>query len=165
MIALVELLYRTMTKEINCSKDGSYLLYTHKLYAEGSGSTQPMLLSSWINNNITVRDINLFPEKLMNGFMGHSLLVSAAENPPFAIRKYDSYYVIHWTVQYDVIYKIVLNYKSRSSLGAEDSNWDGLEVRLLRLSAKYLNFTVEFTEARTPADRYVQNTISTYFNI
>ncbi|XP_016844519.1 ionotropic receptor 21a isoform X1 [Nasonia vitripennis] len=114
-----------MAYSASSRNDGSYLLYTHKLYAEGSGSTQPMLLSSWINNNLTIRDVNLFPEKLTKGFMGHRLLVSAAENPPFTIKK--------------------------SLWGSDDSNWDGIEIRLLKLSAKYLNFTIEFTDARTSA--------------
>ncbi|XP_011501708.1 PREDICTED: glutamate receptor ionotropic, kainate 5 [Ceratosolen solmsi marchali] len=102
---------------------GSYLLYTHKLYADGSGSSQPLFLASWINNSITVENINLFPEKLNNGFMGHRLLVSTIENPPFTIR--------------------------RSLIGSAESDWDGIEIRLLKLSAAYLNFTVEFTEPRS----------------
>ncbi|KAJ8683603.1 hypothetical protein QAD02_019395 [Eretmocerus hayati] len=62
----------------------------------------PILLASWINNSVTVKDLNLFPEKLKNGAL----------------------------------------------LSSEDSRWDGLEVRLLKLAAWYLNFTVEFTKSR-----------------
>ncbi|KAL7301884.1 hypothetical protein TKK_0005486 [Trichogramma kaykai] len=102
---------------------GSYLLYTHKLYAEGSGTTLPILLGSWINNGMTVKGRDLFPEKLGTGFMGHRILVSAVHNPPFTI--------------------------SRNSPGAEDSLWDGLEVNLLRMMANYLNLTMEISSPRS----------------
>ena len=70
-------------------KYGSYLLFTHKLYAEGSGSSLPVLLTSWINDAFTTKDVNLFPEKLGHGFMGHRILVSTIHNPPFTIRRYN----------------------------------------------------------------------------
>ena len=39
-------------------------------------------------------------------------------------------------------------------MGSDESTWDGLEVRLLYLSAAYLNFTVEFTQPRASKLRY-----------
>ncbi|XP_014213410.1 ionotropic receptor 21a [Copidosoma floridanum] len=106
--------------------NGTYVLYGHKLYADGSGSSEPLLLASWINDSPTVEGVEPFPDKLRDGFMGHRMLVSVVENPPFAIRR-------------------------PSAQGVDDATWDGLEVRLLRLAAAQLNFTVEFAEPRSTA--------------
>lgn len=67
---------------------GSYLLYTHRLYVDGSGTSQPVLLTSWIKDNTTKIRVNLFPEKLSGGFKGHRLLISTAHKPPYTIRTY-----------------------------------------------------------------------------
>lgn len=106
-------------------------MYTHKLYSEGSGTTLPHLLTSWINQRLTEASTNLFPDKLRRGFMGHRLLVSAVENPPY-------------------LYKT-------SSTSEDQSKWDGHEVRLLRLAGSYLNFTVEFIEPRSPGTSLMES--------
>nr|QNL15114.1 ionotropic receptor 21a [Aulacocentrum confusum] len=103
------------------TEQGSYLLYTHELYTDGSGSSLPVLLTSWIKNHTSKQDINLFPEKLRGGFKGHRLLISTANQPPFAIRK--------------------------NIISQQRSVWDGIDIRMIRLLGATLNFTADFRDA------------------
>ncbi|XP_043285593.1 ionotropic receptor 21a [Venturia canescens] len=103
------------------TKEGTYLLYTHKLYTDGSGRSESLLLTSWINNSLTNPETNLFPKKLTDGFWGHRILISAAHMPPFVIR--------------------------RDPLSGADVTWDGIDVRMVRLMGEVLNFTAEFRDA------------------
>ncbi|XP_012274212.1 ionotropic receptor 21a [Orussus abietinus] len=98
---------------------GSYVLFTHNLYSNGIGSSEPVLLTSWIRDRFT-RDVDLFPEKLLLGFQGHRLAISTAHTPPFAIR--------------------------RSISGTDEVLWDGIDIRVMHLLAKILNFTIEFRD-------------------
>ena len=63
----------------------------------------------------------------VSGFNGKQFVISASEQPPFTFRK-----------------KITLE---------EDLNdsklWDGVEIRLLRLLADFLNYTVEIHQPKT----------------
>ncbi|KAK0074404.1 hypothetical protein PV326_012477, partial [Microctonus aethiopoides] len=65
---------------------GSYLLYTHELYTDGSGTSLPIFLTSWIRDRMTQQSIDLFPRKLNKGFKGHRLLISTTHRPPFVVR-------------------------------------------------------------------------------
>ncbi|XP_011301218.1 glutamate receptor ionotropic, delta-2 [Fopius arisanus] len=102
------------------TEEGSFLLYTHRLYTDGSGSSKPVLLTSWIRDHTTHRNIDLFPEKLTGGFKGHRLLISTAHKPPFAIRT--------------------------RGLSQDQIAWDGIDIRMMRLLGKALNFTAEFRD-------------------
>nr|AQN78512.1 ionotropic receptor 6 [Meteorus pulchricornis] len=100
--------------------EGSYLLYTHELFTDGSGTSLPVLLTSWIGNRTTHENIDLFPEKLSGGFKGHRLVVATAHKPPFAIRT-------------DIVAK-------------RSSEWDGIDIRIIHLLSKTLNFTADFRD-------------------
>ncbi|XP_044020596.1 ionotropic receptor 21a [Aphidius gifuensis] len=99
---------------------GSYLLYTHHLYTDGSGASEPVLLTSWIKDHPTDININYYPEKLNQGFKGHRLIVSVAHKPPYTIRK-------------NIINRDIID-------------WDGIDIRLIKLLSKILNFTAEFRD-------------------
>ncbi|KAG8034794.1 hypothetical protein G9C98_007870 [Cotesia typhae] len=99
------------------TEPGSYLLYTHKLYADGSGASYPTLLTSWIRDHSTQKAIDLFPEKLTGGFKGHRLLIATAHQSPFAIRT--------------------------------GIDWDGIDIRIVKLLSKTLNFTADFRDPVT----------------
>ncbi|XP_033231971.1 ionotropic receptor 21a [Belonocnema kinseyi] len=96
----------------------SYLLFTHKLYVDGSGASEPILLTSWKSNSLTRPQNNLFPEKLSQGFKGHRLLVSTAHKPPFTMR--------------------------RKILGTDNTEWNGIDIEVLRLLGNNLDFIAEF---------------------
>ncbi|XP_024936966.1 ionotropic receptor 21a isoform X2 [Cephus cinctus] len=98
--------------------ENAYLLYTHKLYLDGVGTSKAILLTSWINNSLTKPHVLLFPDKLQDGFKGHRILISTAHQPPFAIRK--------------------------AIAGTDEIAWDGIDVRLIKLLGDILNFTADF---------------------
>lgn len=100
-----------------------YVLYTHKLYADGLGSNYGLVLTSWIRGGLSRPHINLFPTKFQSGFAGHRFQVSAANQPPFIFR-----------------------IRSIDSSGMGMLRWDGIELRLLNMIAKRLNFSVDITE-------------------
>ncbi|XP_068153950.1 ionotropic receptor 21a [Drosophila tropicalis] len=100
-----------------------YVLYTHKLYADGLGSNVPVVLTSWMNGGLSRPHIDLFPPKFQSGFAGHRFQVSASNQPPFIFR-------IH----------------SIDSTGMSQLRWDGIEYRLLSMIAKSLNFSLDITE-------------------
>ncbi|KAM8720027.1 hypothetical protein ACLKA7_006135 [Drosophila subpalustris] len=100
-----------------------YVLYTHKLYADGLGSNTGLVLTSWIKGALSRPHINLFPPKFQSGFAGHRFQVSAADQPPFIFR-----------------------IKTLDASGMGQLRWDGIEMRLLDVIAKRLNFSVDITE-------------------
>ncbi|XP_030564838.1 ionotropic receptor 21a [Drosophila novamexicana] len=104
-------------------RERPFVLYTHKLYADGLGSNTGIVLTSWIRGALSRPHIDLFPAKFQNGFAGHRFQVSAANQPPYIFR-----------------------IKSLDSSGMGTLRWDGIEMRLLNIIAKRLNFTVEITE-------------------
>ncbi|KAH8260334.1 hypothetical protein KR026_009693, partial [Drosophila bipectinata] len=109
-------------------RERPYVLYTHKLYADGLGSNTPVVLTSWIKGALSRPHINLFPPKFQNGFAGHRFQVSAANQPPFIFR-----------------------IRTLDSSGIGQLRWDGVEFRLLDMISKRLNFSVDITETPTRA--------------
>ncbi|XP_020706796.2 ionotropic receptor 21a [Athalia rosae] len=107
------------------TEKGSLLLFTHKLYSDGIGSNLPVILTSWKKKGLTRPETILFPPKLKNGFNGHRFRVSASHKPPFAIR--------------------------RVVLGTDKICWDGIDVRIISLTSKILNFTIDFREPGSSA--------------
>ncbi|XP_057329034.1 ionotropic receptor 21a [Microplitis mediator] len=105
------------------TEQGSYLLYTHKLYVDGSGASFPFLLTSWIGDRMTQKAIDLFPKKLSGGFKGHRLLIATAHQPPFAIRT--------------------------NVITGSKIDWDGIDIRMIQLLSKTLNFTADFRDPVT----------------
>ncbi|XP_055680314.1 ionotropic receptor 21a [Lutzomyia longipalpis] len=105
------------------SKKRPFVLYTHKLYADGLGANKPIVLTSWINDRLSRPHVNLFPPKFLKGFSGHRFLVAAAHQPPFVFKK-----------------------KSTDGVGNVNIAWEGLELRLLNILKTKLNFTYEIME-------------------
>uniref|UniRef100_A0A182PFA2 Ionotropic glutamate receptor L-glutamate and glycine-binding domain-containing protein n=1 Tax=Anopheles epiroticus TaxID=199890 RepID=A0A182PFA2_9DIPT len=124
----------SVDKRIN--NEQPYVLYTHNLYIDGLGANRPQVLTSWIGNKFSRNSVNLFPRKLRKGFSGHRFTVMAAHQPPFMIKRL-----------------------STDGVGNVNIQWEGLEIRLLRAMAQYLNFTYDIIEpARTelgPGDSVV----------
>lgn len=98
-----------------------YILYTHKLYVDGLGSSVPYVITSWMKNNITRYQKSLFPDKIQHGFAGHRFIISLSIQPPYVIK--------------------------RGIDDNDDTKWDGIEIRLVQLLAKMYNFTTDFREA------------------
>lgn len=98
-----------------------YILYTHKLYVDGLGSSIPYVVTSWMKNNITRYQKSLFPDKIKHGFAGHRFIISLSVQPPYVIK--------------------------RGTDNNDDAKWDGIEVRLVQLLSKMYNFTTDFREA------------------
>ncbi|XP_032577910.1 ionotropic receptor 21a isoform X4 [Drosophila sechellia] len=107
-------------------RERPYVLYTHKLYADGLGSNTPVVLTSWIKGALSRPHINLFPSKFQFGFAGHRFQISAANQPPFIFR-----------------------IRTLDSSGMGQLRWDGVEFRLLTLISKRLNFSIDITETPT----------------
>ncbi|EDW39946.1 GL13922 [Drosophila persimilis] len=110
-------------------RERPYVLYTHKLYADGLGSNTPVVLTSWIKGGLSRPHINLFPPKFQAGFAGHRFQVSAANQPPFIFR-----------------------IRTLDSSGMLQLQWDGVELRLLNMISKRLNFSVDISEAPRVSD-------------
>ncbi|XP_022233129.2 LOW QUALITY PROTEIN: ionotropic receptor 21a [Drosophila obscura] len=110
-------------------RERPYVLYTHKLYSDGLGSNTPVVLTSWIKGALSRPHINLFPPKFQAGFAGHRFQVSAANQPPFIFR-----------------------IRTLDSSGMTQLKWDGMELRLLKMISKRLNFSVDISEAPRAPD-------------
>lgn len=67
--------------------------------------------------------MNLFPRKFHKGFSSHRFLVAAIDQPPF-----------------------VLKFLSTDIAGNTRIDWEGYEVRLLKLMSDRLNFTFQLME-------------------
>ncbi|XP_046745637.1 ionotropic receptor 21a isoform X2 [Diprion similis] len=113
------------------AKEGSFVLYTHELYSDGIGSSRPVILTSWIKDRLTRPNKVLFPQKLESGFNGHRFRVSAMHKPPFAFR--------------------------RVTPGTDTVQWDGVDIRVIRLLSKMLNFTID---VRDPTPRNLLGPVS-----
>ncbi|XP_050079095.1 ionotropic receptor 21a [Anopheles maculipalpis] len=118
----------SVDKRIN--NEQPYVLYTHELYIDGLGANRPQVLTSWIGNKFSRNNVNLFPKKLRKGFSGHRFTVMAAHQPPFMIKRL-----------------------STDGVGNVNIRWEGLEIRLMRVLAQYLNFTYDIVEP--PGDAVV----------
>ncbi|XP_037958822.1 ionotropic receptor 21a [Teleopsis dalmanni] len=104
-------------------RERPYVLYTHKLYTDGLGSNTPIVLTSWIKGALSRPHINLFPQKFSNGFAGHRFRVSAVNQPPF-----------------------IFSTRFLDMGGISNTRWDGVELRLLNIISKKLNFSIDITE-------------------
>lgn len=62
-------------------------MYTHELYTDGLGASQPVVLTSWAHEKYS-RKVDLFPPKMTKGYAGHRFLVAASNQPPFVFRRY-----------------------------------------------------------------------------
>lgn len=75
-------------KVVSAQEELPFILYTHNLYVDGLGSSTPHVLTSWIRGNLTRPSVPLFPAKIKEGFAGHRFIIAAANQPPFAVRRY-----------------------------------------------------------------------------
>ncbi|XP_023706729.1 ionotropic receptor 21a isoform X3 [Cryptotermes secundus] len=98
-------------------------LYTHDLFVNGLGSSSSRILTAWRCGALTRPTVNLFPDKMRAGFMGHQFLVSAGHQPPFVVKR----------GQFFNGQEVV-------------SSWDGIEIRLLWLLGEMLNFSISVVE-------------------
>ncbi|XP_055381885.1 ionotropic receptor 21a [Condylostylus longicornis] len=121
---LVNLLVIKESLSADLTKERPYVLYTHKLYSDGLGSNVPIVLTSWVRGALTRPHINLFPEKLKDGFAGHRFLVAAVDQPPFIFKKKS------------------LDYAS----GNVNIDWEGLEYQIIKILSQRLNFSYEIAE-------------------
>nr|ALM24946.1 ionotropic receptor 21a.3 [Athetis dissimilis] len=107
--------------------ESPYILYTHKLYTDGLGASQPVVLNSWTHGKFS-RNLDLFPPKMTGGYAGHRFVVAAANQPPYVFRRI----------------------KSDLDGGNPRVVWDGVELRLIKLLAKRNNFSIEIIEPQEP---------------
>lgn len=124
-------------------------LYTHDLYIDGLGSSTQQILTTWRKNKFTRPKVNLYPTKLVHGFQGHRFILSAIEKPPLVYRRY--IYVRR------IFQMLCNNFKCFNFHGSSHVKndayqeqtilWDGVEIRLLRIIAQLLNFTLEIHDA------------------
>ncbi|XP_013104186.2 ionotropic receptor 21a [Stomoxys calcitrans] len=105
------------------AKERPYVLYTHKLYADGLGSNKPIVLTSWLNGGLTRPHINLYPKKFGNGFAGHRFQIIALNQPPYIFR-----------------------IKTLDFSGVVQVHWDGIEYRLLQMVGEKLNFSIDIRD-------------------
>lgn len=75
------------TQKSSFFKELPYILYTHKLYVDGIGSSLPHVLTSWRDGALTRPHVSLFPGKISEGFSGHRFIVSVAHRPPYVIKR------------------------------------------------------------------------------
>ncbi|CAK1544480.1 unnamed protein product [Leptosia nina] len=112
-------------KDDDKSLEASYILYTHKLYTDGLGSSKPQILTSWTHGRFS-RNVNLFPPKMIDGYAGHRFIVAVANQPPYTLKRS----------------------KIDAASGSIRTVWDGVEVRMLNLLAERNNFSIEFVEPK-----------------
>lgn len=105
------------------SNEKPYVLYTHRLYTDGLGSNTPIVLTSWIQGKLSRPHVNLFPLKYNKGFAGHRFTLGVIHQPPYVIKKL-----------------------STDGAGNINIDWDGLELRLVKLLSSRLNFSYEIVE-------------------
>lgn len=82
-----------------------------------------MVLTSWLKGKLSRPGVNLFPSKFRNGFSAHRFMVAAIDLAPF-----------------------VLKALSTDLAGNTRIEWDGYEVRLLKLMGSRLNFSFQIME-------------------
>ncbi|XP_023291695.2 ionotropic receptor 21a [Lucilia cuprina] len=120
---IVNLLVIGESLTADANKERPYVLYTHKLYADGLGSNSPVVLTSWIRGALSRPHIDLFPKKFANGFAGHRFKVMSGNQPPYMFR-----------------------IKSLDFGGGAQLRWDGIEYRLLNMIGKQLNFSIDIID-------------------
>lgn len=102
------------------------MLYTHRLYTDGLGSNTPIVLTSWIKGKLSRPHVNLFPKKFRRGFSSHRFTIAAIHQPPFVIKQLTT-----------------------DSVGNVQIDWDGMEIKIVNLLAKRLNFSYEIVEPKS----------------
>ncbi|XP_029347698.1 ionotropic receptor 21a-like [Acyrthosiphon pisum] len=117
-VSVMRHLYDTTEPDIEVA---DIKLYTHEMYIDGLGSSAQTILTTWKLNKFTRPEVDLYPVKLVNGFRGHRFILSAIENPPLSVDK-------------------VLTQEQSTS-------WDGVEIRLLQIISRVLNFTLGIHDA------------------
>lgn len=120
---IVNLLVVGESMSADPTKERPYVLYTHKLYTDGLGSNTPTVLTSWIQDKLSRPNVNLFPRKFRKGFSSHRFSVAAIDQPPFMLK----------AVTTDIA-------------GNRKIDWDGYELRLLKMISERLNFTYQIIE-------------------
>lgn len=98
-------------------------MYTHKLYTDGLGSNTPIVLTSWVKGKLSRPKVNLFPRKFHYGFSTHRFVVAGIDQAPF-----------------------VMKFLSTDGAGNTKIDWDGYEIRLLKLMGDRLNFSYQIME-------------------
>lgn len=93
------------------------------------GSNSPIVLTSWLKGKLSRPNVNLFPRKFLNGFSSHRFAVAAIDQAPF-----------------------VLKSLSTDITGNTKIDWDGYEIRLLKMMAGRLNFTYQVIEPEIDND-------------
>lgn len=99
------------------------MLYTHKLYTDGLGSSAPIVLTSWLKGKLSRPKVNLFPRKFHKGFASHRFFIAGIDQAPF-----------------------IMKFLSTDGAGNTKIDWDGYEIRLLELIGTRLNFTYQIIE-------------------
>ncbi|KAL3270486.1 hypothetical protein HHI36_021029 [Cryptolaemus montrouzieri] len=107
--------------EVNADEQPPYVLYTHKLYIDAIASSTHVVLTSWRNGRFTRPHLDLFPRKMAEGFAGHRFTVALVDQPPFIVKS--------------------------GADANENIIWEGMEVRIVELLSKTLNFSIDFKEA------------------
>ncbi|KAM7353343.1 ionotropic receptor 21a [Cochliomyia hominivorax] len=120
---IVNLLVIGESLTADSNKERPYVLYTHKLYADGLGSNTPIVLTSWIRGALSRPHINLFPKKFADGFAGHRFQVMSGNQPPHMFRL-----------------------RSLDFGGGSQVSWDGIEYRLINMISKRLNFSIDIID-------------------
>ncbi|CAG9760372.1 unnamed protein product [Ceutorhynchus assimilis] len=107
-------------KFLQKKKETPYILYTHKLFVDALGSSQPVVLTSWSGANFS-RNAILFNTKLKHGFAGHRFIIAAAHQPPYVIK---------------------LGRNKRDEI-----EYDGVEVKLVEILSQMYNFSTDYKES------------------
>nr|ARO70541.1 antennal ionotropic receptor 21a-2 [Dendrolimus punctatus] len=118
---------QSFNEDVDNTLEAPYILYTHKLYTDGLGASQPVVLNSWTHGKFS-RYVNLFPPKMTDGYAGHRFVVAASNQPPFVFRRI----------------------KTDLDGGNPRVVWDGIELRVLALLAERNNFSIEIIEPHEP---------------
>ncbi|XP_030748843.1 ionotropic receptor 21a [Sitophilus oryzae] len=100
--------------------EAPFILYSHRLFIDALGSSQPIILTSWSGGNFS-RYVNLFERKMSKGFSGHRFIISVANQPPYIIKKKRNEY--------------------------DEFQYDGIEVKLVELLSEMYNFSTDYKEA------------------
>ncbi|XP_066155389.1 ionotropic receptor 21a [Euwallacea fornicatus] len=107
-------------KYIGQKQEAPYILYTHKLFVDALGSSQPVVITSWSEGNFT-RNVELFQPKLKHGFSGHRFIIATAHQPPYVIKT------------------------KRNE--RDETEYSGIEIQLVNLLSKMYNFSTDFKES------------------
>ncbi|XP_015380472.1 PREDICTED: glutamate receptor ionotropic, kainate 4 [Diuraphis noxia] len=123
-----------LQQEKNKNEVADIKLYTHEMYIDGLGSSAQTILTTWKLNKFTRPEVDLYPVKLNDGFRGHRFILSVIENPP-------------------LVFRSLLSVDKNLIQEHFASSWDGIEIRLLQLISRALNFTLEIQDATLSKSR------------